>query len=297
MKKLCVTVLTFLTCGMLYALPVGNPSDASLLTNGLFWEGLCPEPCDPCVPWHDAVSFRLGFYGDYVFNRHLELDTDRDAVIEDAEIFTNAAYLALNFYERFDIFSTLGVSNLFIDTSSTAFIISFDALVESDEFGRTVIESSSDFSWSIGARATLWELGCTSLGAEAQYFYMKPNIRRVTVNASTQTGIISLYNDFFDAKYREWQFGLGISHRFHSFIPYLAVKWSRAKLSFDNIQFTIENFLPREDAIFQLYNLKSQKSFGWAIGCSLVDFEKVSLTVEGRFADEKALHVNGQLRF
>ncbi len=78
MKKIIFTILTILSCGGAYALPVGNPSDASLLYDGLIWEGHCADMCDPCVTWCDAFSVRIGFYGDYVFNRHMQVDTIED---------------------------------------------------------------------------------------------------------------------------------------------------------------------------------------------------------------------------
>lgn len=262
MKKLSVTILTFLTCGVLYALPVGNPSDASLLADGFVWQRACPDFCDPCTTWCDWFSFRLGFYGDYVFNRHLEVrESGRDAIIEDCEIFTNAAYLIVNIYERADIFCTLGVSNLFIDTNVDA----FSTFAGLPELSRGTLDSVSAFSWSLGARVTLWECGCTSVGAEGQYFQTNPDLRRVSFLFTNDSGIISIYNDrFFQAKYQEWQAGVGISHRFHFLCPYLAVKWSGARVSFDDATFTsTANFLG--PITFNLPDLKNQKWMGWEL--------------------------------
>lgn len=276
MKKLLVTVLTFLTCGAVYALPVGNPADASLLCDGLILEGHCGDPCDPYLTWCDAFSVRFGFYGDYVFNRHLEIDShESDAIIEHTHLTTNAGFIAANFWDRFDLFTTLGITNFSIDTNVSAFSPTSGPRLE--------IESSSRFSWSLGVRGTIWECGCTSLGAEGQYFFTHSDIRRVTLSS-----LVSVYPDNVDSKYREWQIGLGLAHRINVFVPYVAVKWSRAKVSFDNA-------LVIPDV--SLTNLQSEKDWGFAVGVSLVDCEKTSLTVEGRWCDERALYVNGQIRF
>lgn len=284
MKKLFMTMLTILTCGAAFALPVGNPSDASLLCDGLIWEGHCGDPCDPCLTWCDAFSIRFGFYGDYVFNRHLEVDTNQnDSVIEHSRVSTNAGFIAANFWDRFDVFSTLGVTNLFAETNASAFGSSLNG-------PRIEIEGNSHFSWSVGLRGTIWECGCTSLGAEGQYFSTHSDVRRVTVRA-----IDSFYPDQVDFKYREWQIGLGLSHRINIFVPYVAIKWSRAKVDFDNATFT--STTPGIAGISTLFNLESRRDWGWAVGVSLVDCEKASLTVEGRFVDEKALYVSGQIRF
>jgi major outer membrane protein len=281
MKKSLITLLTVLASGSAYALPVGNPSDASLLCDGLLWEGHCADPCDPCLAWYNAFSFRLGFYGDYVFNRHLEIDTNEDdSDIEHTRISTNAALLTANLWDRLDLFATLGATSFDIDTNAFAF--------GGTNGSRLELESETNFSWSVGLRGTVWECGCTSLGIEGQYFFMRPDMRRVTQGADT-----SVYPDnIIDAKYREWQIGAGISHRINIFVPYVAVKWSRARLTFDN---GIPN--PTTLPGVKLFNTKNKKDWGWALGVSLVDCEKASLTVEGRFSDEKAVHVNGQIRF
>ncbi len=57
----------------MYALPIGNPSEASLCTQGVFFGGSNCNTCDPCFCWFDAWSLRLGYYGDFVFNRNLRL--------------------------------------------------------------------------------------------------------------------------------------------------------------------------------------------------------------------------------
>ncbi len=279
MKKLFMTTLTIIACGAVYALPVGNPSDAGLLCDGLVCEGHCGDPSDPCLTWCDGFSVRFGFYGDYVFNRHMELENGPHSVIEHTKINTNAGFIAANFWDRFDIFATLGASNLFIDTNNQAFGLGGT--------GRFEIETETDFSWSIGARGIVWEFGCTTLGAEAQYFYTNPHITRLTQNATT-----SVYpGGGFNAKYYEWQVGLGISHRIYMLVPYAAIKASNSKLDFGN--HVVTGFTP--DAT--LHNLRSDKYLGYALGVSFVDCEKMSLTVEGRFADEKALYTNCQIRF
>lgn len=281
MKKLFTTLLTVLACGAVYALPVGNPSDASLLCDGLIWEGHCGDFCDPSLTWCDAFSIRVGFYGDYVFNRHMRTNGHDlpHSDIEHTKISTNAALIVANFWDRFDIFTTLGTTNFFLDTNEATFT--------SIGSGRLQLETSSHFSWSVGARGTIWECGCTSLGAEGQYFSTRPDIKRVTFES-----IESIYPDS-DAKYWEWQVGLGISHRINILVPYVAIKWSRAKQEFGNALFP---FAAGAD-LATIPNTKNKKHFGYAVGCSLIDCEKASLTVEGRFVDEKALYVNGQIRF
>lgn len=283
MKKLFVTALAILASGSAYALPVGNPSEASLLCDGIFLEGGCCDPCNPCSSWFESFSFRLGFYGDYVFNRHMEVRSDGPD-IEDVEIHTNAAYFALNFCNRFDVFATAGATTFDLSTNNSAFGI-LSGL-------RFDLESGSACaSWSVGGRATLWEIGCTTFGIEGQYFRANPDIKRITIS-----DLISFYPDnAFHARYDEWQVGLGVSHRINIFVPYAAVKYSRARWDLGGNTFA---FILGETTFTEtMRDLENKKSWGYAVGVSLIACEKAALTVEGRFADEKALYVNGQVRF
>lgn len=279
MKKIFVTMLTFLaTFGAGYALPVGNPSEASLLSDGIFWCGGDVDVCDPCMNWCDSWSLRIGFYGDYVFNRHMKNAAGPTADTEVVQLTTNAGYLALNFLDRFDIFSTLGATNYSIDTSLFNF-----TLGAGSNNNRFEVESDTRFSWSVGARATLWECGCTALGIEGQYFSARPHVKKIY--DSFQVSVAPNTN----SHYREWQVGLGISHRINMLVPYVAVKWSSARLF-------MNNEIPT-GSTFELFTQKNQKHWGYAVGCSLIACERASLNIEGRFADEKAVAVNGQIRF
>ncbi len=280
MKKLVATALTILSCGAAYALPLGNPSEASLLCDGLFIEGPYYDCCQQDINWCDAFSIRLGYYGDFVFNRHLEVDSSNNGDdIEETEIFTNAAYVALNFGDRYDLFATFGGTNLSLSTNAQTFI---GTAVN----GPFEIETETDFSWSIGARATLFQCGCTSFGLEGQYFYTKPDVKRITLGDT-----LSFYpNHTIKAKYQEWQVGVGVSHRIWNFVPYLGAKLSGASLELGKAVLNIQDFS-------QLFDLENRFNGGFVLGVSFVDCERMALTAEFRFPDEKALYVNGQVRF
>ncbi len=283
MGRRCLSLMFFFLYKTVYALPVGNPSAANLLCDGLIWEGHCADSRDPHLRWCDALSFRAGFWGDYVFNRHLNIDhKNHHSTIEHTRLKTNSGVITGNVWDRFDFFTTLGATSLSIDTNALSFGSS------SGNGGRLAIETSTHFSWSLGTHITIWECGCTTFGIEGQYFSTNPHVRRVTF-ASTD----SVYPDKrIEAHYREWQIGAGIAHRINFLIPYIAVKWSRAKLNFDH---ELPGIAAIPDLI--LFNAKNGKRWGYAVGLSLVDCEKASVTVEGRFSDENGLHVNGQIRF
>ncbi len=287
MKKIALTALTVLSCGVASALPVGNPTDASMFTNGLWWGESCCEPCDPCFNWCDAFSVRVGFYGDYVFNRHMEIKSGGTELsdIDDTEIFTNAGLLVLNVCDWVDIFATLGATDISIFTDGGSFSANTTMIQ---------LDFTTAFSWSIGGRATVWECDSFSVGVEGQYFSTSPDLNSLIQYSS---GDIVYFNDNNSAKYSEWQVGLAASYRWESgcpglaFIPYMGLKWAGSSLNMDDFAVTLTSIA------YTLRDLESKKLWGYAVGCTALLKDMIAVTVEGRFADEKAVHVNGQIRF
>jgi hypothetical protein len=302
MKKLVVSLLTLLACGSAYALPVGNPAEASLFLSSTWWgrgsglfglggpgpglglDGGCCGPCDPCCGFD--WGFRFGFYGDYVFQRHLKVEHNNLGIpnrrLRDVRLNTNAGYLALNFCNVVDVFGTLGGTHFRIEADD----IAFNAV----DTGLTVIDFSTRFSWSVGARATLFEWCCFLLGIEGQYFQSEPRVNFILTDAAIFT-----YPERACTRYQEAQVGFGIAYRYccqcTSFVPYVAAKWSWERWRLRNREFIVAG------VTYVLPELRNAKHWGFATGITTTLCDMIGVTVEGRWGDEKAIYVNGQLRF
>jgi major outer membrane protein len=263
MKKSLILFFAIPVVG--WSLPVGNPADPAIYANGVWI-----HPSDCCKSFWNDLSFRAGYYGDFVFNRHVTRTNDTGQ-IEQLQINTNAGLLTVNIAQRFDIFGTLGATHADAVSQSVHGDFRFD------------LEYDTNFSWSVGSRAVLWQWGKTTLGAEGQYFAYWPHIIRYT-----EIGLASGYpDDYAHARFYEWQVGVGLSHRICNFIPYAAIKWSYMNINNENS--TVLGIL--------INNFESKKNVGYAIGVTWVDDDRATLAIEGRWADEKACYVNGQLRF
>lgn len=283
----------------LYALPIGNPMDASLYSTGLFWEEGCGKHCsDPCFTWCDAWSLRLGFYGDYVYNRHMEElnvftwpsssagpTLYHTLPVSYFEVTTNAGLITLNLCNRVDVFATLGTSSIIYEatTNSTGGSWITD-LVE--------VRTESGFAWSAGGRLTLWNCGCFYCGLEGQYAHS-----RMPLKDFYGFPFVSL--DKVKLDYSDWQVGLGISYFIPvssvAFIPYAGLKWAGAKGSWSSPDGWIDR--PDHKVKDYLFSLKASKHWGWGLGLTMLISEMATVTVEGRWADEKAFSLNGQFRF
>lgn len=298
MKKIALGAVLFLSSGALWALPVGNPAEASLLREGVFWKGneqvgFWDFWCNPCKNWCNAFHFRLGFYGDYVYGHSFErqgngIINNVPKDIEHTQIETNAALFVINFFNCFDFFATLGASNLNMQTNA----ITFDG--ETLRGDRLDIESVTELSWSVGGRWTVWRCGCTTIGIEGQYFQFSPDVKRIQV-----AELAAIYPDTagIDFEYSEWQLGIGITHRIGYLLPYAALKWSGSKFDAHDAVVTWVGDPSSTQYTINLHDLESKKVWGYALGVTLIGCQQAGVTAEARFGDEKALHVNGQFRF
>ncbi|MCB1181682.1 MAG: hypothetical protein KDK55_06670 [Chlamydiia bacterium] len=285
MKRVLLTAVASLVCMSGVALPLGNPAEASIYTNGIYcgYNNLSGGFCN-------SFSFRLGFYGDYVFNRHLRLkENGLDASgngrgIQETQLNTNAGYIVFNYCDLIDIFATLGVSNLSIMTSEISWIFNGNRLGE--------FFTDTTISWSFGGRISLYEWRCWTLGIEGQYFQFDPHVTQFADGARNIQ--FSSHNRW---KYREWQVGAGIAYTIYvcdpkfTIVPYAGVKWSSLCLKTGHFWF-ISN-----TETFEVSDMNGAKDWGWALGATCAMCDVVGVTVEGRWADEKALHVRGQFRF
>nr|ANW12150.1 major outer membrane protein A [Chlamydia pecorum] len=296
LKSAFLSAAFFAGDASLHALPVGNPAEPSLLIDGTIWEGMSGDPCDPCATWCDAISLRVGFYGDYVFDRVLKTDVSKtfsmgqaptgnsaanftapterpnpayNKHMQDAEWFTNAGYIALNIWDRFDIFCSLGATSGYFKGNSASFnmiglIGVAGGTIAKNELpnvtisnGQVELYTDTTFSWSVGARGALWECGCATLGAEFQYAQSKPRVQELNVMSNVARFTLHKPQGYINTplplpqeagtdaatglknatiNYHEWQVGAALSYRLNMLVPYIGVQWSRASFDADNIQ-------------------------------------------------------------
>lgn len=263
MKKLFVSLLTVLTPVVGQALALANVADPQLYSS----QGI--SKCELCYPF----NLRLGYYGDFVFQRNLFESVDGVSVgnVSNFRMFTNAAEFVLNYYNCFEFFGTVGQT----DTASTHHR-SNTSIITDVMFPAT--------SWSTGARWSFDWCGFT-WGLEGQYFHFNTNL---DYGVLYSTGAVSYYNRAFQFTYSEWQGGFGAARKIQSYeyfdlIPYIGV--------------TASGLRATKDILSYQRQFRAAKVAGLAVGMTALLNDSIGLTAEGRFANETALYINGQFRF
>jgi len=266
MKKL-LSVITGLVAGSaLYALPVLNPAAPALLTDGVFM-------CDQGDCW----GIKLGYRGDFVYNKHMR--SSLNGRQNHFSLFANEGVVTLNLWDRVDLYGFVGAAN-WHNEAVTPFVA--PAYVVTHSQTRTI--------GGVGLKAVLWETcwgacGTTYVGIDGQYEWLgNTPVNRATIDGAN-TAPAGL-----GRRYREGQVSLGIAHRICNLVPYIAAKWSNGRAPLTGPVTVLG-----EDTAFT--GLSSSRHWGYAVGVSLVDAGRMSVTAEARFIDETALTVSADLRF
>jgi len=272
--------VSILLSSALFALPVGNPQEPMFYPDSFFLASSTTN-----YPLFDIGSLHGGFYGDYVFNRNLE---DQEGMhVDVTKVYTNAGYLALNLCHRIDLFATAGVTEIKIQTPTCFF---GSAFAQNQPYA--LMQLTNAFSWSLGARLFLLQWRCWGVGLEGQYLRSNPK------PTFFDTTFAQAPLDAPHMRWKEWQGGAALAYNFiantgcFAFSAYIGGKWADARLDAGDFTFDISPFTD-----LQFQGLRAAKHWGYAIGVTSVINRMCGVTVEGRFADEKALHVNMQIAF
>jgi len=281
MAKWILVFLTALLPISLVALPTSNPGEASFCYDSLFLRD-CLSNCG-------NFSLRGGFYGDYVFNRHTQVDSSiSSGDIDKTTIYTNGGIVTLNFCNLLDVYAILAETKIALMTPEAIFTGRSISNVN------TVLQTESDFSWGVGGRLSWSFCGGSLVGVDGRYFSAN-----LPISYIKRENVSPRYLEDVSLKYQEWQLSAGYSHRFCSsdgalsFAPYLALKWAGLRGNMDEAVLPITSFtFP-----YVLHDLVESKCIGYVVGITSLYYQKASINVEGRFADELALHINAQLVF
>ena len=259
-----------------YAIPMYNPAIASLLPCGVWCE---PRPINYCDPWQ-SMSWNIGFTGSYVNHHPMVADLpEHKDIIRDFSIRTNASYIALNICEIFELFSTVGASDLFIDFPP-------QALNKPNSSTNLPLEMSTAYSLSFGGRATAYRNNNFFLGFEAEFFRTSPSISSIGTTSVDQ----------INYEYNEWQISGGgaylISFGGVDFVPYLGIHYGRSYLS------SRERGVTDSAGDFLTFiTLRQLRHVGYSIGTTLIGCKKIQLTAEATFISELAFTFNSSFRF
>lgn len=151
-----------------------------------------------------ALSFKVGYEGDFTFGRHLQVPS-----VSNPEIYSqfNSAALTLGFINRIEVYTLLGAS-----------LTQFSFTSSGQDFH---LNTKENFAGEAGIRANTPIWGDLKFGVDAKYFYVWP-----TLSKNSGSGSVSQ---------KEWQVGAAFSQTFAYFTPYAGIKFGKFNMEYVNL--------------------------------------------------------------
>ncbi len=239
---------------------VGNPADPSLLECGLFRN----KPS-----WW---SFRAGYLDDWVYQQEFRENSKISHTKTFTKLSTYAGLLTLNFKNRVDVYGLVGSSRIQIDQE---------------------IFTKRALGWGIGTKWVFWKEKDFFFGGDIKYFETNQKPRYFLMDGLAYNIVTP-----FRLEYSEIQAALGICCRAWIFAPYIQGTYLITHIQ-PQPPVVLVRF-PEENAISDDVPIRSsvgKKNWGMALGLTLVDSSKATLSVEWRAFNQNAIDVNGAVRF
>lgn len=243
----------------LYAMVIGNPAEPAILEKGILFKS----------SWS---SVRFGYLSDWVYKQPFKEEfLFSEKTRTKNEFSTYAGMATVNFLKRLDLYGYLGSTQMQIDAQ---------------------IFAKQAFSWCVGTKLMFLKHKNLFFGADIKYFetIQKP---KFFVIEELPFNIVNNYH----SKYFDLQAAIGTTYRMGLFAPYIHATYIYSHISPEPPLVLVR--FPDIDEISDVIipSLISRKNWGMAVGFSLIDISKASLSFEWRTFNQNALNVNGELRF
>lgn len=240
---------------------IGNPGEPGLLEKGI-------------VLNHDLCSFRFGYLDDWVYKQKFQDEftlEDSTPTRTSSELSTYAGLLTVNFKDRIDIYGLVGSSRLQIDEE---------------------IFTKRALGWGVGTKWVIFKEGNFFIGADAKYFETNQKPRYFVIEGAPYN-IVSNYR----LKYYEVQVAVGMAYRATPFCPYINATYISTKIKPQPNRTLIRFPDVNEVTDLPTKSVSSKYKWGMAVGLTLLDSEKASLSCEWRGFNQNAVDVNLEVRF
>ncbi len=269
MKKWILgTIVQFSCLTQIYSAYSGNPADpmlgnGNLCCNESFW-----------IP-------KIGYQRDYITDRKLKgrnlLVTDR---LDEFELISDRGTIAFDFCNRIEVNGSVGAGRLFMRARPH----NLTALQKHEDF-----QFKDGTMWSVGGKAILFDWCNTFISASGVYQHFHGRAAWDGLHTLDPRGTRTRVH------FHEWQFSVGAAYNFCCIVPYINVNFSGlVKSKITNLQ-----SVPADAGTTTLdhIDLRQRRVAGLSLGTSFTPVDCFYVTVEAQVINERALTLQGQLRF
>lgn len=256
-----ISTLVFIPT-LLMATLAGNPGQPAIEKQGIL-QGK-----------NRKVSFRAGYYGDYVYHQKFkdEFTLEGETVSEDDfQSWTQAGLFTFNFKERVDIYTIVGGLRVQLN----------------DAF-----KTQQQFAWGVGGKILFLNSGRFRAGCDLKYFQSD----QAPAFFEQKEKAYNITSDYY-CDYSEFQVALGLSYQSKYVSPYLSGTYLISKLQPKPAVIYVK--MPNMDLEVPatIKSSTTKNRFGTALGLSLIDQSKATLSIEWRAINQNSINLTGDLRF
>lgn len=249
--------------GPLFSLPVGNTAFPEIIQEGFF------------APKGSWVDVRSGYEGDFIYDGRMKQEQEGSGRVDTYKQTTNSGTVTLDFVDRLDLYGVFGSSDTRAEWRFTV----------NGVVNNACLETRYNFLWGVGLRAILFQWGHLDLGAGARYASCNYKPSWLTINGVNHTATGT------HLRVEEWQVNLDISYKIDLFTPYGGVKYQSVKTRLGQFNTPIASNGSGGN------HFSERNPVGMYVGCSLSTGKYFMLNVEGRFIDEEAITISGDVKF
>lgn len=309
MKK--ITFALYLSLSSLsYALPACNPLNPWLHRQGIFFETSYEPSCERGLPYFDLChlnsrdvnfgSVRYGYYGDFIYQKRMQI-SDRDvsefgSQIDQSSFYTNGGFATLSFFNRVDFSVGIGATSFEIQTPGNSFSTTVRQSV--DLYPLVEIHGHPSTSWFLSGNWAVYSTNCMAMGVSGMYFKSNPRMNRALVLIGGDMSSQTYMDNKPQVDLIAWQGAGSISWwlplsntNTSGFSPYISYRYSEMSVNFHKKVISTGVV----EATFS--KIEQVRNAGVSLGVTILANDCASVTIEGRWHDEQALHVDTQIRF
>lgn len=239
-----------------FSIFVGNPYSPALSPEGFFIK---------------SSFLKTGFLYDYIFKgRYQDKFKTIDSTPTNTKLFTQAAVVTINLFEKLDIYGIIGNSRLQLDQ---------------------LFYANNNLSWGIGSKAILFQKGFFNTGLDVKYFRTKQKGDYFLIEKE----LAMLVGDFY-FNYEEIQGSLSASYRGEFILPYIGVTYFYSTLD-PNTNKGLLQFSDNQLLDFYTSQAVSRRKWGMVIGTTIVNCKNANVNIEARMFDQNGYNIFGEIRF
>lgn len=213
-------------------------------------------------------SFRAGYIDDWVYRQQ---SLDIDEIATKVQLSTYAGLLTLNFIDRIDLYGLVGSSRM--------------------QIGKDIFTKRA-LGWGVGGKWILLKWPNFSIGSDFKYFETRQKPKYIVFEDLA-------YNIVSDLRleYHEIQGALGICYHSCFLAPYINGTYLKATMKPNPATILVR--LPFEDELGEttLSSISNEGPWGMAVGLSLIDQARMTLSFEWRLFNQNAIDWNFEIRF